>query len=125
MYKAQTRAWVDPTKRSVGLLGVLSMGRHIHRLAYVGRLQGEYGGSYELRWCSDCGALYEIYSGGKIYEVLPEMNREEFSNCKAKFLKRTIPYSKVPAKVLGRGLKDLEKTTKSSNNLIKLLGGIK
>ena len=78
---------------------------HIHQLVYVGMLQGEYGGSYALRWCRDCGTLIE-FIGNQAAELVPT-HALNFKKAKYEYVKTPVARSKPKARALGRGLREL------------------
>lgn len=82
---------------------------HKHRLIYVGRLQGEFGGDWPIHWCDVCGAVVEFLRSGKMAFLIPEVSAEMNENFSVKGAEypKTRSNFKPSETVLGRGLKDL------------------
>ena len=87
------------------------MSDHVHQLVFVGQIRGEYGGSYDLRWCRDCGTIIEDFGNGTAMEMTPGD------------VQKNLPFEIVSGvarrsrKALGRGLRDIPKLS-----LVKLPG---
>ncbi len=100
-------------------VGRMTTSDHTHQLVYVGMLQGEYGGSYALRWCRVCGTLIE-FLGNQAAELIPARTKDA-KGAKYEYVKTPAARSKPKARALGRGLREL---MASSVTPKKLPGGL-
>ncbi len=86
------------------------MNNHTHQLIYIGELAGEYGGTYSLRWCVECGTLVGFLKSGT-GEVVPEFAKKIFDHTKAKYAMVHRPLvssvKRSGSNVLGRTLNEL------------------
>lgn len=80
---------------------------HQHRLVFLGYLQGEYGGSYPLRQCLDCGATFEDLPVGKMAALYPTWTRERAQAGSESFDYVPDPKRSTSTLVLGKKLKDI------------------
>lgn len=95
---------------------------HEHAAVFVGRIEGEYGGSYPLYWCRDCGTLIEIFSSSRAV-MSPTMWEAQVKNAKTRFTSEKLPAkkgkSRKAGRALGRGLIEIS----TSQSLMKKLPG--
>jgi len=88
--------------------------KHKHKLVLCGSLQGEYGGSYPLYWCNECGMLVELFVQDTCAVMIPSMTRKVAENARGVEYVPSTRRSAPSDRVLGRTLKDL--MGKSSSN---------
>ena len=99
---------IDKKTASNDLGTIVPEGQHRHKLVYLGRMEGELGGSYPLYQCRECGTSFEMFGGGKYATFYPEWAAERIGEQKEtiEFVKDR-PRSKIAGRVLGRGLAEL------------------
>lgn len=84
---------------------------HQHKLVYLGQLKGEYGGSYALYQCRECGATFELFEGAHYAVFYPEWTRDRATQGKetARYASDKIKpksWKRIPA--LGKKLVEIQ-----------------
>lgn len=102
------------------LLFMTSTTPHVHKAALLGSLQGEFGGSFPIRACVDCGTIF-MFEGSHVWELIPTIAQAQSVTPKMPMtLVAEYPYhSRKQPNVLGRSLKDIKE---SSIKMTKLPG---
>ena len=80
--------------------------KHEHPTVYLGQMAGEYGGTYPIRWCRECGTVF-MFSGNHAYELVPEWVESKVKESKITYVRDEPKPKKLPQRVLGRGLREL------------------
>lgn len=99
---------------------------HTHKLVFLGKLEGEFGGSKPLYQCNECGATFEIFSGGKYAVFYPEWTKNIATSGKESidFVKKSSKFKGPTNKVLGRSLKDIQNSQNDPGRGLRSLMGL-
>lgn len=87
---------------------------HVHQAVFLGDFQGELGGLFPVRWCSDCGTVI-LFRGRYKFLMIPDRARDYVSS---KTDLRYVPQERPrdpPARVLGRSFKELMQKAASTS----------
>ena len=94
---------------------------HEHRLILI----REFSGQHNVRWCYECGLVFESFGGETFAEIVPQWSeerllKEDRSKEKYSYASERELKTNRSQKRLGRGLKDIIKQQPSFSNQLLL-----